>query len=280
MAVIHSCLPTFSTRVLHNLWNESANRCETVTLEALAAYLDTYLRIAEVPDYPGAVNGLQVAASGGEVRRIAVAVDAAQATIDAAVAGGADLLLVHHGLFWDGNVPVTGRRYRRLKALLAADVALYAAHLPLDVHPEVGNNAVLARELGIEPRGTFGDHKGWPLGVWGDLVIRREALAARLDALLGGPVKLVPGGPEVLRRVGVITGGAGSMVGAAAAAGLDAFVTGEGAHHNYFDAREGGIDLFLGGHYATEVWGVRALARHLETRFGVEWFFVDHPTGL
>jgi dinuclear metal center YbgI/SA1388 family protein len=257
-----------------------ATRCEIVLLDDLRAHLDGYLRIAEVPDYAGAVNGLQVDSPGREVRRIAVAVDAAQATVDAAVAGGADLLLVHHGLFWDGNVPVTGRRYRRLKALLDAGVAVYAAHLPLDVHPEVGNNAVLARELGIEPRGTFGEYRGWPLGVWGELEIHREALAARLDSLLGGPVKLVAGGPERVRRVGVVTGGAGSMVAEARAAGLDAFVTGEGAHHNYFDAEEGGINLYLGGHYATEVWGVRALARELEARFGIAWFFADHPTGL
>ena len=248
-------------------------------LEELCAYLDGYLRIGEVPDYAGALNGLQVA-NGGEVTRIAVAVDAAQATVDAAVRARADFLLVHHGLFWDGSQPVTGRRYRRLRALLEGGVAVYGAHLPLDVHPDVGNNAVLARELGVEPLGTFGDYKGYPLGVWGELDLSREALCARLDELLGGRVKMVPGGPERVRRVGVITGGAGSMVPAATAARLDAFVTGEGAHHNYFDAEEGGINLFLGGHYATETWGVRALAAHLEERFGLPWSFLDHPTGL
>lgn len=248
-------------------------------LAELTEYLDTYLRVREVPDYPTALNGLQVENSG-QITRIAVAVDAARVTIEAAVAARADLLLVHHGLFWDGNQPLTGRRFRRVKALLDAGIAVYAAHLPLDVHPEVGNNTVLARALGIEPRGVFGDYKGYPLGLWGELELRREALAARLDELLGGRVKLVPGGPERLRRVGVITGGAGSMIGAAREAGLDAFVTGEGAHHNFFDAEEGGINLFLAGHYATEIWGVRALAQHLETRFGLPWSWIDHPTGL
>ncbi|MEW5928716.1 MAG: Nif3-like dinuclear metal center hexameric protein [Gemmatimonadota bacterium] len=248
-------------------------------LEELCAYLDGYLRIGEVPDYAGALNGLQVA-NAGEVTRVAAAVDAAQATVDAAVRAGADFLLVHHGLFWDGNQPVTGRRYRRLRALLEGGVAVYGAHLPLDVHPDVGNNAVLVRALGMEPVGTFGDHKGYPLGVWGELDLSREALCARLDELLGGRVKMVPGGPERVRRVGVITGGAGSMVPAAAAARLDAFVTGEGAHHNFFDAEEGGINLYLGGHYATETWGVKALAAHLEERFGLPWTFLDHPTGL
>lgn len=248
-------------------------------LDELTAYLDEYLRVREVPDYTPALNGLQVA-NGGEVTRLAVAVDAVQATIEGAVAAGADLLLVHHGLFWDGSQPVTGRRYRRLKRLLDAGVAVYSAHLPLDVHPEVGNNVVLARALGVEVMGPLGSYKGAPVGVWGTLDIRREALAARLDEVLGCRVRLVPGGPERVRKVGVITGGAGGEIAAAREMGLDAFITGEGAHHNYFDAEEGGVNLYLGGHYATEVWGVKALAEHLEARFGLPWSFIDHPTGL
>ncbi|HEX8903562.1 MAG TPA: Nif3-like dinuclear metal center hexameric protein [Longimicrobiaceae bacterium] len=248
-------------------------------LDELTDYLDTYLRIREVPDWSGALNGLQVD-SPREVGRMACAVDAAQASIDAAVAWEADLLLVHHGLFWDGNRPVTGRRYRRLKAILDADLAVYAAHLPLDVHPEVGNNAVLARELGIEPRGTFGEYKGMPVGVWGELDVGRDELRERAERALGGSVMLVPGGPERIRRAGVITGGGADEIAAAAAAGLDAFLTGEARHHNFFDAEEGGINLLLGGHYATETWGVRALAAHLAEKFGLEWTFIDHPSGL
>lgn len=248
-------------------------------LHELTGYLDTYLEIASIPDFSGAHNGLQVE-TVREINRVAVAVDAAQATIDAAAGGGADLLIVHHGLFWDGEQALTGRRYRRLKALLTADLGVYAAHLPLDVHPEVGNNAVLARELGIAVQGRFGSYKGLDLGVWGTLEIRREALAARLDQVLGNRVRLVPGGPERVRTVGVITGGAGSEVVAAQGVGLDAYVTGEGAHHNYFDAAEGGINLYFGGHYATEVWGVRALGEHLHSELGLDTFFIDHPTGL
>lgn len=248
-------------------------------LREITDYLDGYLRVAQVPDYSPALNGLQVENSGS-VTRLAVAVDAVQATIEGAARAGADLLLVHHGLFWDGNRPVTGRRYRRLRTLLEADMAVYSAHLPLDVHPEVGNNAVLARRLGIEIQGGLGDYKGQPVGVWGTLDLRRDALCARLDEVLGGVVKMVPGGPERVRRVGVITGAAGGEVATAGAEGLDALITGEGAHHNFFDAEEGGVNLFLGGHYATEVWGVRALAAHLEDRFGLPWTFIDHPTGL
>lgn len=248
-------------------------------LAELVAYLDDYLRIAEVDDSRNALNGLQVA-NPGEVTRVAAAVDASEAAIDAAIADGADLLLVHHGLFWDGNVPVTGRRYRRLRRLLDGGVAVYSAHLPLDVHPEIGNNQVLAEALGVEVDGWFGEEGGPPIGVRGRLELKREALAARLDELLGCRVKLIPGGPERVRTVGIITGGAGSMIGAAKAAGVDAFITGEGAHHTYFDATEGGINVYYGGHYATETWGVRKLAEHLEARFDLPWRFLDLPTGL
>lgn len=245
----------------------------------LVRYLDEYLDVANTPDYPGALNGLQVE-SEGPLERVAVAVDATAASIGAAREWGADMLLVHHGLFWDGNRPVTGRRYRRLKALLESGMALYASHLPLDVHPEVGNNAVLARQLGIEARGRFGSYEGLDLGVWGTLDLTREALCARLDDRLGGPVRMIAGGPERVGRVGVLTGGGGGFVGAALDAGLDALVTGEGSHHTYFDATEGGLNLYYGGHYATETWGVRALGERLADRFGLEWTFLDLPTGL
>ena len=248
-------------------------------LHDLVGRLDALLSTATVPDYPTALNGLQVEGTR-VIQRVACAVDASAATIDAAAEGDADLLIVHHGLFWDGNVPVTGRRYRRLKRLLDSGIALYSAHLPLDGHAELGNNVVLLRALRIEPQGRFGEYRGMPLGWWGETDLRREGLCARLDALLGGRVRMVPGGPERVRRVGVITGGAGDMVRAAAEAGLDAFITGEGAHHNFFDAEEGGVNLYLGGHYATETFGVRALGEHLERTLGLQWFFVDRPTGL
>jgi dinuclear metal center YbgI/SA1388 family protein len=250
-----------------------------VALADLVAYLDDYLAIGEVPDWEHALNGLQVEAPG-PVHRLAMAVDATEASVRAALEAECDLLVVHHGLFWDGNRPVTGRRYRRLAPLLQSGVAVYSAHLPLDVHPEVGNNVVLARALGVELRGRFAEHRGVDLGVWGELESTREELGSQLETLLGGPVRLIPGGVERVRRVGVLTGGGGSFVGAALATGLDALVTGEGAHHTYFDAIEGGLNLYYGGHYATETWGLRALAAHLQARYGLEWTFLDQPTGL
>ncbi len=248
-------------------------------LSELSGYLNDYLRVEEVPDSAGALNGLQLE-NAGEITRVAAAVDASEASVHAAIDAGCDLLLVHHGLFWSGNLPLTGRRYRRIRPLMEKGVAVYSAHIPLDVHPEVGNNSVLLRRLGIEPEGRFGLREGIPLGVWGSAQVGRGELRERLSEALQGPVKLIPGGAERLRRVGVITGAAGSMIEEAIAAGLDGFITGEGAHHTYFDAVEGGINVFYGGHYATETWGVRALAAHLEDRFGLPWTFLDLPTGL
>lgn len=249
-------------------------------LNKLVAYLSGYLRVDQVPDSANALNGLQVEGRA-DIGRVAVAVDAVQATLDRAAAAGADLLIVHHGLFWDGNQPVTGRRYRRLQTLFASGMSLYSAHLPLDVHPEVGNNVVLARALGVQVQGTLGLYKGCEIGVWGSVpAVPRSAFASRLGDALNGPVRVVAGGPDQIRRVGIVTGGAASSLAAAIAAQLDAFVTGEAEHHHFFDAEEGGINLFLGGHYATETGGVRALAAHLEQRFGLETVFIDYPTGL
>lgn len=264
-----------------------------VPLADITAYLDEYLRVREVPDERNAVNGLQVENSGA-VGSIVAAVDASQATLAGAAeaaAGRAEgtappLLLVHHGLFWDGNVPVTGRRYRRIATLLEHDMALYSAHIPLDLHPEVGNNVVLAERLGIQVEGWFGDYKGSALGAWGTAPQRwgtREALVAEVDRALGtfAPgARLIAGGPERVSRVGIITGGAGGMIGAAREAGLDTYITGEGAHHTFFDAMEWGLNVIYAGHYATETLGVQALASHVAERFDLEWEFHDHPTGL
>jgi dinuclear metal center YbgI/SA1388 family protein len=257
-----------------------------VPLAELVSYLDDYLRIHEVPDERNAVNGLQVE-NGGTVSRIVAAVDASQATIDGLSSGGSGaLLLVHHGLLWDGNVPLTGRRYRRVASLLEQDAALYAAHIPLDLHPEVGNNVVLAERLGLDVGGWFGDYQGSALGVWGHAGARyptREALVAEVNRALGtfAPgAKLIAGGPERVSRVGIISGGAGTMIAAARDEGLDTYITGEGPHHTYFDAVEWGLNVIYAGHYATETLGVQALASHLGERFGLEWEFHDHPTGL
>lgn len=247
------------------------------SLSDIVAWLDRYLRIAEIPDYPNALNGLEVENSGA-VSRVVAAVDASVATV--AGARGGDLFLTHHGLFWEGNRPITGRRYRGVGTLIRADAALYSAHLPLDLHAEVGNNPLLARALGASLTGRFGSYQGVAIGVTGRLAIARRELVARVAAVVGGAPKLIAGGPAQLRRIGVLTGAGGSDIAEAVAAGCDTLVTGEGAHHTWHDAMELGINVIYAGHYATETFGVQALAARVAARFALPWGFLDIPTGL
>ena len=250
-----------------------------MNLDELTSYLDGYLRVHEVGDNPKALNGLQVA-NGGTVRCVAAAVDVCQVTIEQATVAEADLLLVHHGLFWGGLQPLIGHHGQRVRTLIQHDVALYAAHLPLDLHPEVGNNAVLARALGLENWEWFGEYHGQPIGLAGTLSTSRDDLVERVRQYLGVSPHVIPTGPESVTRVGIITGGGGSLIGQAVAAGVDTFVSGEGAHHTYFDAEESAINVIYAGHYATETVGVKALAAHVAQRFGLRSIFLDHPTGL
>ncbi len=249
-------------------------------LHEIVEYLDEYLEVDRVPDAPGARNGLQVDARS-PVERICAAVDACQTTIEAAAEDGAQLLLVHHGLFWGDPLPVTGRTYRRLKALFDADLALYSAHAPLDVHPEIGNNSLLARALGLEIEGRFGSWRGLDeIGVWSAVDLSLGELTDRIGEVCDTQPFVIRGGPNHVRRVGIITGGADSSIEEAHEAGLDTFVTGEGSHHSFHDAMELGVNVVYAGHYATEVLGVKALAELLAGRFDLSWSFVDHPTGL
>jgi len=250
-----------------------------VELAELTRYLDDYLRVGQVWDIPEALNGLQVANSG-KVTRVGAAVDLNEATVRMAADQSIDLLLVHHGLFWGGLRPLTGPHYRRVAPLLQHDIALYSAHIPLDVHAEVGNNVVLARALGVTVRGPFGTHHGESLGLWGELALPRETLRDRLGAHLGSTVKLMPFGPPTTGRVAIVTGGAAFLIRQVADAGLDTFITGEGDHHSYFEAEELRLNVYYAGHYATETIGVKALAEHLAGKFGLPWVFLDHPTGL
>jgi dinuclear metal center YbgI/SA1388 family protein len=246
--------------------------------------MDTYLDIGGHADYRTALNGLQVAGpTGRPVRKLAAAVDASEATIARAVETGADVLVVHHGLFWEGLRPLTGRRYRRVQALIEGGLALYSAHLPLDSHAEVGNSVLLARALGFEPEGRFARYEDVDLGWTGTLDpgLPREDLRARVSATVDGQqVTLLAGGPETIERVAVVTGGGGSFIEEAARTGAHALVTGEGSHHTFVDAMELGINVYYAGHYATETFGVQALCRHLAERFDLTWCFLDEPSGL
>jgi len=249
-------------------------------LSSLIEQLDTELKIRDIPDYAGAVNGLQLQ-NGGSVRRIIAAVDACLPVVKMAAAlSGPVLLLVHHGMFWSGAQCITGSVFEKLRTAMTADMAIYSAHLPLDVHPRLGNNAQLAKKLGITRTKPFFDWKGLKLGLRADVNLTRAALVKRLSAAVDGPVHVCEGGPQKVRRLGIITGGAGSEIAAIAATGVDTFITGEGPHWSYPAAEELGVNLLYGGHYATETFGVKAAAAWLAAKHRLPWEFIDHPTGL
>lgn len=249
------------------------------SLADIVKHCDRRLRTGEVQDYDGAANGLQVENSG-RVTRIAATVDASLATVKLAIAAGADLLIVHHGLFWSPTHPWTGKRRELLGLLVKHDLAVYSSHLPLDVHPQLGNNARLCAALGFKKLKPFYFAKGQSLGFQTVASISRTELSRRLQRILGRAPILLSGGPAMCRKIGVVTGGAGGHLKQAAAEGVDTFVTGEGPHWTYAAAEELGLNVFYGGHYATETFGVKALAAELSHKFKVPWSFLDHPTGL
>lgn len=242
-------------------------------------YLDEILRTREVGDFPQALNGLQVENSGG-LTRIGAAVDATEAVIREASQAGVDFLIVHHGLFWSGAQRITGATYRKTRLMMEADMAIYSAHLPLDIHPEIGNNALLAGAIGLQNGEPFFSTAGQNIGLMFEAEISREVLRDHLSRAVGGPVHLAPGGPVLARTVGVVTGGAGGDIAKAAEAGVDTLITGEGPHWSYTAAEELGVNLFYAGHYATETFGVKAAAELVSRRFALPWQFIDHPTGL
>lgn len=248
--------------------------------DALVDYLDGYLRIEEIEDR--SQNGLQVEGPD-EVMKVALAVDGCQASFERAVAEGVQLLIVHHGLFWGESLCLVGPHFRRLKTLLEGGCGLYAVHLPLDAHPEVGNNAEMARLLRLEEIEPFGTYHGADIGIAGrlDRSLDISALIGRLVEALGRPpIRVLDYGPEKIERVGCVSGGAASMMDQVGAAGLDAYITGETSHNSFHDAVERELNVLFAGHYATETLGVKALGRHLAERFELDTIFLDIPTGL
>ena len=248
-------------------------------LKDIASYLDGLLKINKIPDYPGALNGLQLQ-GGNPIRRIASAVDAALPVIREAVKLKSDLLIVHHGLFWGGSQRIEGALYEKLKLAMDAKMAIYSCHIPLDVHPKFGNNTLLAKAIGLSKPSPFLEWQGIRTGLCFKVDMQRKTLLRKIEKAVGGPVHLAPGGTSKVKHIGLVTGGAGSQVAAAAAAGIDTFITGEGAHHTYTLAEELGVNLIYAGHYATETFGVQALAGHLAKKYTASSTFIDHPTGL
>jgi dinuclear metal center YbgI/SA1388 family protein len=247
-----------------------------VALTTLVAEADRYLGSAKVQDY--CPNGLQVEGCP-QVSRIVSGVTASQALLDAAVEAGADLVLVHHGYFWKGENPcVVGIKQRRLKTLLKHDISLLAYHLPLDLHPEVGNNVQLARQLDITVEGPLDPNNPKVVGLVGSLDEPMSArdFARKVQEVMGREPLLVEGSP-VIRRVGWCTGGGQGYIDQAIAAGVDLYISGEASEQTFHSARENDISFIAAGHHATERYGVQALGDYLARRFALEHVFIDCP---
>lgn len=250
-----------------------------IALTTLVEEAERYLNAARIGDY--CPNGLQVEGRP-QVRRIVSGVTASQALVDAAVDAEADVLLVHHGYFWKGENPcITGMKQRRLKTLLSHDISLLAYHLPLDLHPEVGNNVQLARQLEITVEGPLAADDPRCVGLIGSLAeaMSPRDFARRVQEVLGREPLLIEG-PEPVRRVGWCTGGGQGYIDQAIAAGADLYLSGEASEQTFHSARENGISFIAAGHHATERYGVQALGDYLARRFALEHLFIDCPNPI
>ncbi len=247
-----------------------------IALSTLVEEADRFLNAARIADY--CPNGLQVEGRP-QVRRIVSGVTASQALLEAAVEAEADVVLVHHGYFWKGeDARVTGMKRRRLQTLLGHDISLLAYHLPLDLHPEVGNNVQLARQLEITVEGPLDPENPKVVGLLGSLAEPMTArdFARRVQEVLGREPLLVEGAGMV-RRIGWCTGGGQGYIDDAIAAGVDLFLTGEASEQTFHSARENGVSFIAAGHHATERYGVQALGDYLARRFAIEHLFIDCP---
>lgn len=255
------------------------------TAETIAAYLDDLLHTRDIQDYSGAINGLQITRDA-PVTRVAAAVDFSSRAIEACVEANANLLIVHHGMFWNGTTSFVGTAYHRIKRLIEKGIAVYSSHLPLDMHPDVGNNVLLAKTLGLAPSRGFAHSKGVAVGVAGDCEIPTTELIARATTFssgYGGNVVATPVGKgRKTQRWGLCTGaGAGAeTLGEAREAGIDTLIVGEGPHWTAVAAEDEGICIIYAGHYATETLGVQAIAQRVSEQFQVPWSFISAPTGL
>ena len=257
----------------------------TISLGELARYVDSVLETATTPDYPNAINGIQMY-NRSPIRKVAVAVDFSTRAIEDAVASGANLLIVHHGMFWGGLEPITGSNYRRVRMLIEADIAVYSSHLPLDRHPTLGNNALLAKQLGLQSTAPFARFEDTFIGLCGESDLETAAIitAAREFArTYGGDLRtsLVKAGRRT-RKWAICTGAGASAdtLTEANALGVDTLIVGEGPHWTAIHAEENDLAIIYAGHYATETLGVRALAQHLSEKYDLPWSFVSAPTGL
>jgi len=244
----------------------------------LSHYLDNLLDISSINDAPNALNGLQVQ-NTGEIKKIGLAVDLCQATIDLAIEKKCQMLFVHHGIFWGGLQQVRGPFYKKISSMMRSNLGLYSAHIPLDLHPVLGNNRALADLIELQNLEPFGEYDGIKIGLKGTINKKpAETLVQDLAEKLGSPVKVI--GTGDIQSIGLVTGGAADIIQQASSERLDAYITGEGSNHHYHDAIEGKCILIFAGHYATETGGVKSVGLHLEQKFKIVTEFLDYPTGL
>jgi len=242
-------------------------------LPAITQFCDERTRRKDIPDYAGAHNGLQIE-NNGTITRIGASVDASEEVFDIAISRGIDFLIVHHGPFWGPVAPLTGVRYRKFFKALKGNLAVYGSHLPLDTHPEIGNNVLVARSLGLTPSGQFAPYEGVPIGWYCDDTLDREQLRKQLFQRFPRTVAMEHG-PATLRRIGIITGSGGDIIQKLPSLGIDTLITGECSQHHYTQSQELGINLFTCGHYATETFAVQALAKEVGDQFSLPWQFIE-----
>lgn len=242
-------------------------------LNAIVNFCNERVCLLQVADFEGARNGLQFE-NNGTVTKIGAAVDAGLVPFRLAAERGVDFLIVHHGMFWNPPIPFTGVNREKLRVLFDANLAVYGSHLPLDAHPQIGNNVLLARELGLETTGTFLPYQGVDVAVRAAPLADRRLLRERMQALFPQTLVAIEEGPQRPKAIGILTGSGRSAIPFLTQQGIDTFVTGELKQEYFNIAQEQGLNIYLGGHYATEVFGVRALAAEVAAKFGLPWEFI------
>lgn len=244
------------------------------SLEEIVSFCDTRARAQEIKDFPGAFNGLQFA-NDGKVTKIGAAVDAGLVPFQKARAAGIDFLIVHHGMYWNGVQPVVDIEYKKNKLLIDANMAVYSCHLPLDAHSEIGNSALLAKAVGIQPSGSFASYEGADIGFVGTWTSDRKALKQALVEEFGSGITAMEFGSDTPSKICVCTGSGSSVIEEMKAADSDTLITGELKQHFFNIAQERELNLYMCGHYATETFGVKALASDCAAKFNLEWEFIE-----
>lgn len=243
-------------------------------LQDIVQFCDERTQRCEYTDFPGAENGLQVE-NNGTVQKIGAAVDAGKIPFEKAVSEGVDFLIVHHGLFWSPLCPITGKHYQKLQVLFKGNCALYSNHLPLDANPDIGNNALIAKNLGLSGGENFLEYEGMPVGHLAPNSDNRGILLQKLEKLFPTGVTPIEYGSETPKKIAIVSGSGGSAIPEIKKYGADTLITGELKQNHYNMAQEEGLNVYACGHYATEVFGVQALAKEVSEKFGLEWIFIQ-----